>query len=362
MKKAILCLALGAISTLGFSQENSNVPLFSSGYMSLPGSIGEYTSAGSASSLGLNYSVFSLNSLTSGTQISVFSIPQINGVHGPQASLTRAGVNYSLDESTAIVASLGYYSAGVVEARDDEGNILGTLTPNEFDLRVGVVKQLAEDFNLGIRLAYLSTNLGSSMNSATITESAILVDFSLDYLIKTTEKFDLKTYWALNNVGKKSNFSEDNLNYLPAQMAMGIMMDYRLNGDIVISPQLQLQRFLVPTPPVYNADGTIFAGQAQNPNFLGSLFTSFNDAPEGTAEEMKEWCPIISIQSTIKEKILINLATSLESQEKGNRQFISMGIGYKAAKVDVMAGYIIPMSATAGFYDNLAAVGLAYKL
>jgi len=362
MKKALLSLALCVIATLGFSQEKSNVPLFSSGYMALPGSIGEFTSAGSVNSQGINHSVFSLNSLTAGNQVMAFSIPQMNGVHGPQAALTRAGVNYSLDESTAIVASLGYYSAGVVEARDNEGNILGTLNPNEFDVRVGVVKQLADDFNVGVRLGYLSTNLGSSMNSATITESAIIVDFSLDYVIKSTDQFDLKTYWALNNVGKKSNFSEGNLNYLPAQMAMGVVLDYSLNSEVMISPQLQLQRFLVPTPPIYNADGTIFAGQAQNPSFLGSLFTSFNDAPEGISEEVKEWCPILSVQTTLKEKILLNVAASLESQEKGNRQFISMGVGYKTAKVDLMAGYIIPMSTTAGFYDNLAAIGISYKL
>ena len=362
MNKVIKVLALSVISTLGFSQEKSNVPLYSSGYLALPSSINEFSLAGGVNSYGLNHQVFSLNSLTAGSQLTAYSIPQMNGVHGPQASFTRAGANYSLDESTAIVASIGYYSAGNVEARDDEGNILGTLNPYETDLRLGVVKQLAEDFVLGVRLGYLSSNLGSSMNSAAITESAIMVDFSLDYVINSTDKFDLRTYWSLNNVGKKNNFSEDNLNYLPAQMSLGIAMDYNVNDDIKVSPQLQLQRFLVPTPPTYNTDGTIFAGQVQNPNFLGSLFTSFNDAPEGTAEEVKEWCPIIATQTTIKEKIIVNLGASLESQDKGNRQFISLGLGYRTNKADLMAGYIIPLSETAGFFDNLAAIGLSYHL
>ena len=361
MKKVMLVLALGMISTLGFSQEKSNVLLFSSGYLGLPGSAGEWTSAGAANSLGVNHAVFSLNSLTSGNQVSAFSVPQMSGVHGPQASLSRAGLNYTLDESTAIVATLGYYSAGVVEARDDEGNVLGTITPFETDIRVGVVKQLAEDFNLGVRLGYLSTNLGSSMNTAAITESAILVDFSLDYTLKSTSDFDLKTYWSLNNIGKKANFSEDNLNYLPAQMSMGIIMDYRLNEDLTLSPQFQLQRFLVPTPPIYNADGSIFSGQAQNPNFLGSLFTSFNDAPEGTPEEVKEWCPILALQASLKDKILLNVGVSLESQEKGNRQYVSLGLGYRAEKFNLMAGYILPFTETAGYYNNLTSIGLTYK-
>ena len=362
MKKVTLGLALCAIATLGFSQEKSNVLQYSSGYLGLPGNIAEWTSAGAANSIGVNHNTFSLNSLTAGKQVVAFSVPQMSGVHGPQASLSRGGVNYSLNESTAIVATLGYYSAGVVEARDSEGNILGTLTPNETDVRVGVVKQLAEDFNLGVRLGYINTNLGSSMNNAAIRENAILVDFSLDYTIKSTSDYELKTYWSLNNVGKKSNFSADNLNYLPAQMNMGVIMDYNLSEEVVISPQLLLQRFLVPTPPIYNSDGTIFSGQAQNTNVLGSLFTSFNDAPEGTSEEVKEWCPVLAVQTSIKEKFLINIGLAMESQEKGNRQYVSLGLGYSAERFDVMAGYIVPFTEVAGYYNNLASIGLAYRL
>ena len=84
---------------------------------------------------------------------------------------------------------------------------LGNSRPNETDFRVGVVKQLGEGFNLGTRLGYLSTNLGSSFNIALRSLSrALLVDFSLDYLIKSTSTFDLTTYWSLTNVGKKVFF------------------------------------------------------------------------------------------------------------------------------------------------------------
>ena len=362
MKKSISILALSIISVLGYSQTKSNVPLYSSGYLAMPNSAGEFSLAGAASSQGVNHHVFSLNSLTIGNRLNAFSIPSVSGSHGPTASLSRASLNYSIDESTAIVASLGYFSAGDVELRDAEGNILGQFSPYETDIRVGVVKQLGDGFNLGTRLGYLSTNLGSSINSPQITESALLVDFSLDYLIKSTSDYELSTYWSLSNLGKKSTFSEDNLNYLPAQMTLGVIMNYELNDDISIIPQLMLQRFLVPTPPLYNADGTIFAGQTQNTNVLGSLFTSFNDAPEGSAEEVKEWCPIFATEVVIKEKILINLGGAFESQEKGNRQYITTGVGYNTEKIVVNAAYVIPLSNLAGYYQGLFGLGLSYKL
>ena len=179
MKKSISILGLSILSVLGFAQENSNVPLYSSGYLALPNSMNEFSLAGAASLQGGNHHVFSLGSLTAGKQVSVYSIPSMSGSHGPQSSLTRAAANYALDESTSIVASLGYFSAGNVEQRDAEGNVLGQFTAYETDFRVGVVKQLGEGFNLGTRLGYLSTNLGSSFNNPQITESALLVDFSL---------------------------------------------------------------------------------------------------------------------------------------------------------------------------------------
>lgn len=362
MKKSISILGLSILSVLGFAQENSNVPLYSSGYLALPNSMNEFSLAGAASLQGGNHHVFSLGSLTAGKQVSVYSIPSMSGSHGPQSSLTRAAANYALDESTSIVASLGYFSAGNVEQRDAQGNVLGQFTAYETDFRVGVVKQLGEGFNLGTRLGYLSTNLGSSFNNPQITESALLVDFSLDYLIKSTSTFDLTTYWSLTNVGKKSSFSEDNLNYLPAQMTLGVVLDYSLNENMSIAPQLMLQRFLVPTPPIYNADGTIFSGQAQNTSAIGSLFTSFNDAPEGTTEELKEWCPIIAMELTVKEKIRVNLGSALESQEKGNRQYITMGVGYDTEKLSLGASYIIPLSNMAGYYQGLFGIGVTYNL
>jgi|TARA_B110000091_G_scaffold131331_1_gene140751 hypothetical protein len=362
MNKISKTLVLGLFSTLAFAQSETNVPLYSSGYLALPGTTSELALAGSANPHGYNHQVFSLGILDLNNQLGISSIPSISGSHGPTSSLNRVGANYKLNESTALTASLGYFTAGDVELRDNDGNILGQFTPYETDLRIGVVKKLAKDFNLGVRLGYLTTNLGSSINTASITESSLLVDFSLDYTIKETEKSVLRTYWSLNNIGKKNNFDDDNLNYLPAQMALGIVFEHQISENLSVVPQLQLQKFLVPTPPNYNADGTIFSGQEQNTNIMASLFTSFNDAPEGSSEEVKEWCPIISSQLIVKEKILIAIGASLENQQKGNRQFVSLGLGYRTDKIILNTAYLIPISDAAGYFQGSFGAGLQYFL
>jgi hypothetical protein len=362
MNKITKSLVLGLFSTLAFSQTESNPPLYSSGYLALPSTATELSLAGSANPLGYNHQVFSLGLLDLDNQVGASSIPSVSGSHGPSSSLSRASVAYNVNETTGIVGSIGYFSAGDVELRDGDGNVLGQFTPFETDFRIGVVKALSEDLNVGVRLGYLSTNLGSSMSTAAIREASVLIDFSVDYTIMESSSSSLKTYWSLNNVGKKANFSETNLNYLPAQMSLGVVYDYEINDDLRILPQLQLQKFLVPTAPTYNADGTIFGGQLQNTNILGSLFTSFNDAPGGSAEEVKEWCPILSTQLVVKEKILINIGASLEHQDKGNRQFISLGIGYKAEKIQLSTAYLVPLSDNAGYFQGLFGLGVNSKI
>lgn len=363
MKNIISIVTAALLSGAAMAQStSSNMPQYGSGYLVLPGSISEFALAGGATRLGLNTKVFSLNTSDETGQASVFTIPKMTGDHGPESSYTRANLSYRINETTRLTGNLGYYSAGNVELRDEDGNELGVFTPYETDVRIGVAKTLSEGFNLGVRLGYLSTNLGSSFSTAQIKESTLLVDFSLDYIIKSSDKSEVVAFWSLNNVGKKDNFTADNLNYVPAQMSLGILIDYELNEDMRLIPQVSFQKMLVPTPPVYNSDGSIFSGQPQNTNILGSLFTSFNDAPNGMNEEIKEWCPILASEVVFKEAFRLSLGASLESTDKGNRQFVSAGLGYQSNKISMMVAYLIPVSVEAGFYKNRYGIGLSYNI
>ena len=68
------------------------------------------------------------------------------------------------------------------------------------------------------------------------------------------------------------------------------------------------------------------------------------------------------MELTVKEKIRMNLGSALESQEKGNRQYITMGVGYDTEKLSLGASYIIPLSNMAGYYQGLFGIGVTYNL
>ena len=106
----------------------------------------------------------------------------------------------------------------------------------------------------------------------------------------------------------------------------------------------------------------------EEPNIVPSYFLLsyvYDEPPKShnknSKEELKEWCPILAVELTLREKIKVNLGGAFESQEKGNRQYITTGIGYTAEKVVLNAAYIIPLSDLAGYYQGLFGIGVSYK-
>jgi outer membrane protein assembly factor BamE (lipoprotein component of BamABCDE complex) len=64
----------------------------------------------------------------------------------------------------------------------------------------------------------------------------------------------------------------------------------------------------------------------------------------------------------VKEKILIAIGASLENQQKGNRQFVSLGLGYRTDKIILNTAYLIPISDAAGYFQGSFGAGLQYFL
>jgi hypothetical protein len=115
----------------------------------------------------------------------------------------------------------------------------------------------------------------------------------------------------------------------------------------------ELQRLLVPTPPIRLNDGTIVAGQNNNVGVISGMVQSFSDAPGIVEEDANgdyakdaDGNYIVRKGSVFKEELAeINIATGVEywynnlialrggffyeSRTKGARQYFNAGIGLK---------------------------------
>ena len=116
-----------------------------------------------------------------------------------------------------------------------------------------------------------------------------------------------------------------------------------------------VNKLLVPTPPVYkidptngavvrdaNGDPVIAAGKDPNRGIAEGIFGSFNDAPGGSKEELREINYSLGMEYWYNHLFAIRAGYFYEHPTKGNRQFFTLGAGVKYNVFGLDFAYLIP--------------------
>ena len=114
---------------------------------------------------------------------------------------------------------------------------------------------------------------------------------------------------------------------------------------------LDASKLLVPTPPLYNADGTIAKGKNPDVGVAQGVFQSFADAPGGSLEEFHEVYWGTGIEYWYSELFALRFGYFYEHESKGGRQYFTIGAGVSYNVFTLDASYLIP---TAGFNSPMA--------
>ena len=88
---------------------------------------------------------------------------------------------------------------------------------------------------------------------------------------------------------------------------------------------------------------------------ISGIFKSFHDAPGGFKEEMDEIQWSVGAEYTYNEKFSLRAGYHHEAENKGNRQYFTVGGGFKMNVFSLDAGYVI---ATAKSNEDNAAIAL----
>jgi hypothetical protein len=75
---------------------------------------------------------------------------------------------------------------------------------------------------------------------------------------------------------------------------------------------------------------------------VGSWFSSLGDAPGGMKEEFKEFYFSLGGEYTYNDQFSVRAGYFYENPDKGNRQFFSMGAGFKYNALGINLSYLIP--------------------
>lgn len=303
----------------------------------------------------------------------------------PDISLTYMSGFYNMSEAVTLGMSIKYFSLGDIQFTDEFGNDLRTFNPNEFSINGGVAAKLARDLSGGFSLKYIHSNLtggiavqGSSTKPGQMVAADLSVYYQNDRLKISDRKAEIAAGLAISNIGGKISYSNSQQNdFLPINMRIGPRFTYHMDDYNKVSINFDLNKLLVPTPPIYKTDATgapitdgdnfvIGAGRDPDRPVVEGMFTSFNDAPgnplrdeqgnyiendDGTykvedgsvlREELREINWGAGIEYWYDDLFAIRTGYFWEHELKGNRKYFNLGAGLRYNVFGLDFSYLIP--------------------
>jgi len=271
-----------------------------------------------------------------------------------------------INDKQAISASLRYFTLGNIQLTDAQGNATGDFKPNEFSIDIGFSQKLSKNFSLGVASRFINSSIsrvyfnGQQGNAA----STVAVDLSMFYKSEQFKLGDKKAYatsgLAFTNLGAKIRYSTER-NYIPMNMRLGTGLKVNMDDYNTFGFYLDFNKLLVPTPPIYEyakdslgnttpniaidpVTGAKVIKKGKDPNVpvAQGIFQSFNDAPGGLKEELKEVNLSIGVEYEYNKVFAVRAGYFHEPKTKGARQFFTLGVGFKYSVGSVDISYLIP--------------------
>ena len=271
----------------------------------------------------------------------------------PDINLSYLAGYKKLNKNEAIAMELRYFTLGDITFTDVIGNNLGQYKPSEFAIGSAYSRKLSDQFSLAISGRYIYSNLTGGQSAGGITTNAgqsIAADvagyFRKDIRIAKKD-MELALGANISNIGNKVRYTETSTrDFIPINLRLGTALNADLDEYNKISFAFDINKLLVPTPPIYNdsIDGQIDFGQDPNVSVVSGIFQSFGDAPGGFSEEMREINFSVGTEYWYDDQFAVRAGYFNEHNTKGGRKFFTFGSGVKYNVFALDFSYLINAS------------------
>jgi len=248
----------------------------------------------------------------------------------------------------AISASLRYFSLGQINMTDLSGAIIQAVNPYEMAFDVGYSLKTSESFSIGACLRFIYSDLGSGVEDL-YPGSAWAVDIAgyyHKYVTLGNSECLLGLGISASNIGSKVSYDEGNTsNFLPTKLKIGGSFLYPMDDYNKIAINFDANKYLIPTPP--NTEGMTAEEKqsALNEYFaispISGIFKSFTEAPGGAKEKFQEIMWSAGAEYSYRDQFFVRGGYYYENPNKGNRQYFSVGTGFKLTAFQLDVAYLI---------------------
>jgi hypothetical protein len=292
----------------------------------------------------------------SGFQVSL--TPWLKNLGVDDLYLLYASGYYKFDERQAISAGIRYFSLGSIQLTDENGDPQGTSNPSEYAIDFGYSRLFSENFSSGMVFRYIRSDIAGGIGGVSNPDNT-------DYSPGNSFAVDLSSYYQkpfeiagkelegalgidISNIGAKMAYSKDGTKaFIPTNLRLGGRLSIDLDEYNSLSITADLNKLLVPTPPVRNGD-TIVAGLDDNVGTFTGIVHSFYDAPGGFKEEMHEISYAFGTEYWYRQQFALRAGYFGEHETKGNRKYFTVGVGLKLNVFNMDFSYLIPTASGRG--------------
>ncbi len=254
------------------------------------------------------------------------------------------------ENNQALSASIRYFSIGDVKVVTDLNDFNGVvLSPNELAIDLAYSRKLTETFSGAVTVRYIRADYTGASEETSVGNAfaADISGYNESYIRTGSSESLLSFGFNISNIGTKISTNGDSRNeFLPTNLRLGASLMYPINEVSTISFSADLNKYLVPTPPVKkegetNDEFSKRMADYRDINPIAGIFKSFGDAPGGFSEEMKEIAWSLGAEYDYNDKFRLRTGYFHENKMKGNRQYLSFGAGFKLSAFQLDVAYLL---------------------
>lgn len=261
---------------------------------------------------------------------------------------------YRITREQVVSASLKYFNMGEIFFRDANNMSLGDFNPRDWTFDATYSRLLTENLSVGLTGKFIHSNLTGAFSSAGVDAKpgqSAAVDVGVFYTkpMQSSKISNLSLAAVISNIGGKISYSDqNNRSFLPVNLRLGSALTTELDPFNSITFLLDFNKLMVPTPKEGSNDKSLLSG----------MFGSFGDAPDGFSEELKEFTTSVGVEYWYNAVFAGRLGYFNEAEEKGNRKYLTMGLGFRKDNFGIDIAYLVPTNGR----DNALAETIRFTL
>ena len=272
--------------------------------------------------------------------------PWMNALGLNDVYLLCASGYHKIDGLNSIAASIRYFSLGEIQFTDDNGTELQKFSPKEYAFDFGYTRKLGDRLGLGVSLRYIASKLANTVGTTVYkTGTSVAGDISLFKNAPGENGEGISWGVSLSNLGGKLGYTNDALNkdYIPANLGAGISYTSVPNESSRISFSLDVNKLLVPAPPVgINSSLATAADTAaelayKSQSVVSSYFKSFSGG-----NQLQLLQASAGIEYCYADQFFLRTGYHYEDESQGNLKYLTFGAGLKYNIVNIDLSYLVP--------------------